>query len=132
MAGMRGTGSNTLVAKDAFVPDHRIISVPSAVQGHYGTEHTDEALYRSAYIPVASLVLAGPQLGLALAALDFVLEDDTPTCTLDRNPEIAGRSRCRPGSCVLRVGGRGRRPPGRGRGVSATATPPTRAPTDRR
>jgi len=65
VAGMRGTGSNTLVAKDAFVPDHRIISVPSAVQGHYCTEHTDEALYRSAYIPVASLVLAGPQLGLA-------------------------------------------------------------------
>ncbi|MEJ2862186.1 acyl-CoA dehydrogenase family protein [Actinomycetospora flava] len=74
VAGMRGTGSNTLVAKDVFVPDHRIISVPAAVQGRYGTEHTDEALYRSAYIPVASLILAGPQLGLAQAALELVLE----------------------------------------------------------
>lgn len=74
VAGMKGTGSNTLVAEDVFVPDHRIISVPAAVQGRYGTEHTDEALYRSAYIPVASLILAGPQLGLAQAALELVLE----------------------------------------------------------
>lgn len=74
VAGMRGTGSNTLVAQDVFVPDHRIISVPAAVQGRYGTEHTDEALYRTAYIPAAALVLAGPQLGLAQAALELVLE----------------------------------------------------------
>jgi 3-hydroxy-9,10-secoandrosta-1,3,5(10)-triene-9,17-dione monooxygenase len=74
VAGMRGTGSNTLVAQDVFVPEHRVISVPAAIGGRYGTEHTDEALYRSAFIPVAALVLAGPQLGLAQAALELVLE----------------------------------------------------------
>lgn len=74
VAGMRGTGSNTLVAQDILVPEHRVISVPAAIGGRYGTEHTDEVLYRSAFVPVAAIVLAGPQLGLAQAALDLVIE----------------------------------------------------------
>lgn len=74
VAGMRGTGSNTLVARDILVPEHRVVSIPAAIGGRYATEHTDEALYRSAFIPVAAIVLAGPQLGLAQAALDLVLE----------------------------------------------------------
>jgi len=74
VAGMRGTGSNTLVARGVVVPDHRVISVPAAIGGRYGTEHTDEVLYRSAFVPVAAIVLAGPQLGLAQAALDLVIE----------------------------------------------------------
>ena len=74
VAGMRGTGSNTLVAQDVFVPEHRMISTPAAVGGRFGTEHTDEPLYRTAFVPGACLVLAGPQLGLAQAALDLVVE----------------------------------------------------------
>ncbi|MGI5472985.1 acyl-CoA dehydrogenase family protein [Streptomyces sp. CA-132043] len=72
VAGMRGTGSNTLVAQDVFVPAHRILSVTRSVQGGYPTEHKDEALYRSALVPVLALVLAGPQVGLAQAGLDVV------------------------------------------------------------
>ncbi|MBT2514112.1 acyl-CoA dehydrogenase family protein [Arthrobacter sp. ISL-30] len=72
VAGMRGTGSNTLVANDVFVPHYRIMSLTQAVEGKVPTEHTDEALYRSAFVPVASLILIGPQLGLAKGALDFV------------------------------------------------------------
>lgn len=72
VVGMRGTGSNTLVANDVFVPTHRIISLTQAVEGKVPTEHTDEALYRSAFVPVASLILVGPQLGLAKGALDLV------------------------------------------------------------
>lgn len=72
VAGMRGTGSNTLVAEDVFVPSHRIMSLTQAVEGNYPTEHTEEALYRSAFVPVASLILVGPQLGLAKGALEFV------------------------------------------------------------
>ncbi len=68
-SGMRGTGSNCLIADEVFIPDHRLISLPGAVDGRYRTEHTDESLYRSAFIPVAALALAGPQLGLARAAL---------------------------------------------------------------
>ena len=73
-AGMRGTGSNTLVAEEVFVPDHRIMSVTRAVGGDYGTEHKDEALYRSALVPVLALVLAGPQVGLARGGLELVTE----------------------------------------------------------
>lgn len=72
VAGMKSTGSNCLIAKDVFVPDHRVISVPSAIEGTYATEHSDESLYQSAFVPILALVLAGPQLGLGRAALDIV------------------------------------------------------------
>jgi alkylation response protein AidB-like acyl-CoA dehydrogenase len=73
-AGMRGTGSNSLVARDVFVPSHRTLSVPRAIEGDYPTPYKDEALYRSAFIPILSLILIGPQLGLARAALETVLQ----------------------------------------------------------
>ncbi|HEX5419437.1 MAG TPA: acyl-CoA dehydrogenase family protein, partial [Gammaproteobacteria bacterium] len=42
MAGMKGTGSNTIVAKDVFVPEHRFLPYPAAFEGRYRTEHEDE------------------------------------------------------------------------------------------
>ena len=74
VAGMRGTGSNTLVADDVFVPDHRVMAVPPAIDNEYPTEHKDEALYRSSFVPVLALVLAGPQVGMARGALNLVIE----------------------------------------------------------
>jgi alkylation response protein AidB-like acyl-CoA dehydrogenase len=74
VAGMKSTGSNCLVAKDVFVPDHRIMSVPAAIVGHYGTELTDETFYQSALVPILALVLAGPQLGMGREALRIVTE----------------------------------------------------------
>ncbi|MEA2178816.1 MAG: hypothetical protein QOG77_2113 [Solirubrobacteraceae bacterium] len=75
VAGMKGTGSNTVVADRVFVPEHRYMSVPPAIQGTgYLTEHTDEALYRSAYVPVLALILVGPLLGLGRAALKIAIE----------------------------------------------------------
>ena len=74
VAGMRGTGSNTIVADQVFVPDHRILSVPPAVGGAYPTEHKDERLYHSAFVPVLALVLNGTMVGLAHGALDLVTE----------------------------------------------------------
>jgi len=73
MAGMKGTGSNTIVAKDVFVPQHRFLPYPAAFAGQYRTEHTDEIVYRVALVPVTILILAGSQLGLAQAALDHVV-----------------------------------------------------------
>src|ERR1700759_56331 len=72
VAGMKSSGSNCLVADDVFVPAHRGMSVPPAIEGHYGTEHTDEVFYRSALVPILALVLIGPQLGMGRAALDLV------------------------------------------------------------
>jgi alkylation response protein AidB-like acyl-CoA dehydrogenase len=73
VAGMKGTGSNTIVAKDVFVPEHRFLPYPPAFQGQYRTEHVDEPVYRAALVPVTVLILAGSQLGVARAALDFVI-----------------------------------------------------------
>jgi 3-hydroxy-9,10-secoandrosta-1,3,5(10)-triene-9,17-dione monooxygenase len=74
VVGMRGTGSNTIVADDILVPDHRILPMPRAIEGEYPTEFKDEVLYRSAFIPVLALILVGPLLGLARAALQYVVE----------------------------------------------------------
>jgi len=74
VAGMKGTGSNTLVADKVFVPDHRWYSVPQAIENEYATPHKDETLFRSSFIPLLTLILAGPQLGMGRASLDFVIE----------------------------------------------------------
>jgi alkylation response protein AidB-like acyl-CoA dehydrogenase len=74
VAGMKSTGSNAVIAEDTFVPEHRILRVPDAINGKYPSEHTDtEALYRSAFVPILALVLIGPQLGMGKAALDYVI-----------------------------------------------------------
>jgi 3-hydroxy-9,10-secoandrosta-1,3,5(10)-triene-9,17-dione monooxygenase len=72
VAGMRGTGSNTIVADELFVPEHRILSVTKAIHGRLPAQHGDNTLYRSAFMPVLALVLAGPLLGLARGALEVV------------------------------------------------------------
>jgi 3-hydroxy-9,10-secoandrosta-1,3,5(10)-triene-9,17-dione monooxygenase len=72
MAGMKGTGSNTIVAVDVLVPEHRFLPYPPAFEGRYRTEYHDEPLYRAALVPVTILILIGSQLGVAKAALDYV------------------------------------------------------------
>src|SRR5436190_6909945 len=73
VAGMKGTGSNTIVANDVFVPEHRFLPYPAAFAGTYRTEYTDEIVYRVALVPVTILILVGSQLGMAQAALDHVV-----------------------------------------------------------
>jgi alkylation response protein AidB-like acyl-CoA dehydrogenase len=74
MAGMRATGSNTIVVENIFVPNHRLLSLPASLGGVYGTEHKDEVLYRSAIVPVLAIILVGPMLGMATRALELVVE----------------------------------------------------------
>ncbi|MEV0445933.1 acyl-CoA dehydrogenase family protein [Streptomyces spectabilis] len=74
VAGMRGTGSNCLIAEDVFVPEHRVISVPRAIDGALPTVHGDTGLFRSSLSPLLALGLAGPQIGLGRAALKLVTE----------------------------------------------------------
>ncbi len=73
VAGMKGTGSNTIVASDVFVPEHRFLPYPDAFRGRYRTEHDDEVVYRVALVPVTILILIGPQLGIARTALEQVI-----------------------------------------------------------
>ena len=73
MAGMKGTGSNTIVAKNVFVPEHRFLPYPQAFGGTYRTEHTDEVVYRAAFVPITVLILAPSQLGVAQSALEHAI-----------------------------------------------------------
>lgn len=79
VTGMKSSGSNCVIARDVFVPDHRILSVTKAVQGVPQTEHTDEVLYRIGF-PILSLILAAPPLGMGRKALQLVRE------TADKKP----------------------------------------------
>lgn len=73
-AGMKGTGSNCVIAKDVFVPEHRLLPMMPAVNSEYPTPFKDEAAYRAAFVPVAALILVGAQLGMSRAALAYVVE----------------------------------------------------------
>ena len=77
MAGMKGTGSNTIVAKDVFVPEHRFLPYPLAFGGDYRTEHTDDVVYRAAFVPITVLILAPSQLGVAQSALEHAIARST-------------------------------------------------------
>jgi alkylation response protein AidB-like acyl-CoA dehydrogenase len=72
--GMRGTGSNTWIADDVFVPEHRIISMGALAAGEL-TPETDEVMYRMPFVPLATLPLLGPLLGLGRAALALTVHD---------------------------------------------------------
>ncbi|MCW2624860.1 acyl-CoA dehydrogenase family protein [Mycobacterium sp.] len=74
MAGMRGTGSNTVVANDVFVPDHRLGSLGKLISGEYDHRRVDETLYQVPFVSAVTIDLLGPQLGLARAALELVIE----------------------------------------------------------
>ncbi|GHJ41487.1 acyl-CoA dehydrogenase family protein [Streptomyces sp. TS71-3] len=70
--GMRGTGSDTWVADDVFVPDHRTISIGQVVAGKWPLP-TEETMYLLPAGPLGLLGLLGPILGLGRAALDYVI-----------------------------------------------------------
>jgi 3-hydroxy-9,10-secoandrosta-1,3,5(10)-triene-9,17-dione monooxygenase len=71
--GMRGTGSNTWVGEDVFVPDHRLLSMSAVTDGTWPVA-TAEPIYRMPFVPVATVLLLGPLLGAGQAALDLVIE----------------------------------------------------------
>lgn len=74
VTGMKGSGSDTIVVEDHFVPDHRIQRFTDMVEGGFGTSHKgDEQNANMAFIPVAALVLVGAQLGLARHAMERTL-----------------------------------------------------------
>ncbi|HWI22950.1 MAG TPA: acyl-CoA dehydrogenase family protein, partial [Baekduia sp.] len=73
IAGIRGSASNTIVAQDVFVPEHRLLAMAPATEGEILSSHTGETLYRTAW-SLGSYSLLGPQLGVASAMLELVLE----------------------------------------------------------
>lgn len=72
-AGMAATASNTFVAEEVFVPEHRTLSLPAMYTGATRNEHPEEVLYRSTTHSALTLAIAGPMIGLARAAFEHVL-----------------------------------------------------------
>jgi alkylation response protein AidB-like acyl-CoA dehydrogenase len=73
VTGMRGTGSNTIVAEDVFVPEHRLLPFLPAMEGERPHAHPDEPLYRSSVSGVLQVFLLGSMIGAARTALEYVL-----------------------------------------------------------
>jgi alkylation response protein AidB-like acyl-CoA dehydrogenase len=72
MSGMQGSGSDTIVVEDYFVPDHRTQRFTDMVERRVATSALGaEPNAGMAFIPVAALVLVGAQLGLARHALEI-------------------------------------------------------------
>ena len=74
VAGMKGSGSDTIVVQDKFVPDHRTQRFTDMVEGRFRTSHKgDEQNANMAFIPVAAVILVAAQLGLARHAMEYTL-----------------------------------------------------------
>ncbi|MDQ1429577.1 MAG: 3-hydroxy-9,10-secoandrosta,3,5(10)-triene-9,17-dione monooxygenase [Actinomycetota bacterium] len=64
--GMRGTGSNTLIVEDAFIPDHRCINPWEVSAGTApGTAINPAPLFRLPFGPALAYYLSAPALGAA-------------------------------------------------------------------
>jgi alkylation response protein AidB-like acyl-CoA dehydrogenase len=77
VVGMRGTGSNTIVAENVFVPDHmmrHLVGPTGAMDAPILNPYAEETLYRVDLGPLASLTLVAPSLGLARSIVDLALE----------------------------------------------------------
>jgi alkylation response protein AidB-like acyl-CoA dehydrogenase len=74
--GMAGTGSNSTVAEDVFVPAYRIAQLPDLMEGNFPADrHNAKGPYFN--YPLAPLLIVnagGTPLGIAQGALDLFLE----------------------------------------------------------
>ena len=70
-SGLRGTGSNTIVADDVFVPAHRLITTDALSNQ---AQSDIDPLYRLPFQSVGECSLIGPLLGVGRAGLAFVVE----------------------------------------------------------
>lgn len=71
VAGLASSGSNTVVADDVFVPEHRVLYHSPTMQGHHAAE--GEPTFRASFVSALSTWLLGPQLGIAEAVYDRVV-----------------------------------------------------------
>lgn len=75
VAGLRGTGSITLVASDLFIPRERFQWLSEVARQEYGSErNADSPCYRGPIVGVLSNINTGKQVGLAQAAREAFLE----------------------------------------------------------
>lgn len=74
-SGMAGTGSNTVVAENVFVPEHRALPLPDMVAGKYPERHNSSNPYFNYPLaPVLVVNAGGTPLGIARGAYDTFME----------------------------------------------------------
>ncbi len=75
VAGLRGTGSITLVARDVFIPRERFQWLSEVARQEYGSErNADSPCYRGPIVGVLSNINTGKQVGMAQAAREAFFE----------------------------------------------------------
>ena len=75
VAGMCATASNTLLADDLFVPDHRVHSFLDLTVEAYARTDDSEPTARASFAAAGTFIGAAPiMVGVAKAALDITLE----------------------------------------------------------
>jgi 3-hydroxy-9,10-secoandrosta-1,3,5(10)-triene-9,17-dione monooxygenase len=72
--GVRGSGSNTVIAENVFVPERRILLLSSLMSKNALGDPKKSVTYRQAFAPVAVLMTSAPVLGMAKAALEMTRE----------------------------------------------------------
>lgn len=71
VAGLKGTGTNTIVVDDAFVPDHRASSEADTARLRRDPASSNEGpLYRYPWGLMLAYAIAAPSIGMAGAAID--------------------------------------------------------------
>ncbi len=75
VAGLRGTGSKDIIVDDAFVPEHRTMSLLQAAVGNCpGHALNDAPVFRVAFTGGLIIALTGAALGIAEGALESFQE----------------------------------------------------------
>jgi 3-hydroxy-9,10-secoandrosta-1,3,5(10)-triene-9,17-dione monooxygenase len=75
VVGLRGTGSNTLVVKDVFVPRHRFLSYKSMNDHTAGGLETNAApVYKMPWGTVHPTTISAPIVGMAYGAYEAHVE----------------------------------------------------------
>jgi alkylation response protein AidB-like acyl-CoA dehydrogenase len=74
-AGMEGTGSNDMIAKDLFVPAEYSESLLAMMMGRgSGTQANDSPCYRHPMLPLLCIAAATPAVGAARRAIELFTE----------------------------------------------------------
>ena len=75
VVGLRGTGSNTVVVKDVFVPRHRFLSYKAMNDGTAGGYETNTApVYKMPWGTMHPTTISAPIVGMAYGAYDAHVE----------------------------------------------------------
>ncbi|MBY6685616.1 acyl-CoA dehydrogenase family protein [Rhodococcus sp. BP-149] len=74
VAGMQGTGSDTIVVKDHFLPEYRVQAVPDMFASKFRSPFTEDTIASMPFNAVAAGILVAPQIGLGRHALELTRE----------------------------------------------------------